>query len=258
MYQWNSMIRETTGKNVLPITKFKVFIMYTVCFRPLTLPNFLTSKKPVKSGKYGASKPPVRLPGYGSYSTGNGPSSAPVHEHDFTPSRGPSSSAGYSYGTNNNYDDYHDGPSYHHSSSTGPQSFVSMSSNFDEGEPEGMININHGSGYNSNDYQKYNYQPSSSKISSSYNSGRSSGHYDPLHPLRNYHSTGHDNEDMYTKLRQEYETKSRGTKSPYYHQYSNDYNEPSSTSVQSSLQNNAEKPPKKKAYWRMSYVQQND
>lgn len=251
-------MKETTGKNVSSTVKVKIIIMYTVCYRPLTLPNFLTSKKPVKSGKYGASKPPVRLPGYGSYSVGNGPSSSPVHEHDFTPSRGPSNSAGYSYGTSNNYDDYNDGPSYHHSSSTGPQSFVSMSSNFDEGEPEGMININHGSGYDSSDYQKYPYQPSSSKVSPSYNSGRSSGNYDPLHPLRNYHSTGHDNEDMYTKLREEYQTKrSGGSKSPYYHQYSNDYNEPSSSSVQSSLHENGEKPPKKKAYWRMSYVQQN-
>jgi len=226
----------------------------------------LDSKKSIKSGKFGKPKLPYRPSSgsYGSYNYGNrGPSTG--HIHDFTPVRGggrgssgSSGSTGYSYGTgtpNKYFDDYQDGPSYH-SSSNGPKSFVSMSSHVDNDEPDDVINIDHG-------YDPSAHHPSSStKVSPSYRGRTSSSHYesDPLHPLRDYHSTGHDDEGMYTRLRQEYQSKGRAKSqpsSPYYHSLG-DYNEPDSTSVHMTRHRDNDQPDgklhKKKTYW-MSYTQ---
>uniref|UniRef100_A0A2S2QBX3 Uncharacterized protein n=1 Tax=Sipha flava TaxID=143950 RepID=A0A2S2QBX3_9HEMI len=238
--------------------------------RPLTLPNFLDSKKPAKSSRYGApyKKPYARPSNYRSGGFGNGPppppssssSSLPVHGHDFVPLRG-TGAGGYSYGTGlpgKNFDDYHDGPSsYHHSSSSdGPKSFVSMSSNLNEDDLDGVINIDHGRAYDpSSDDRRYRpSSPYGAQSSSHYRSG------DPLHPLRNYHASDHQNEHMYDRLRQEYQRKSSvnpvASLSPYFQHY-NDYNEPSSTSVQSRRYDvDADGGDDgKKAYWSMSYTQ---
>lgn len=245
--------------------------MFT-CHRPLTLPNFLDTKKPVKSSKYSApfKKPYVRPPKFHSNSFGSdGPSSSsslPVHGHDFMPLRGSSGgAAGYSYGTglpNKNFDDYHDGPSsYHVPSSDGPKSFVSMSSNLDEDEPDEVINIDHGRAYDPSDDQRYQHSSSSPYGAKSSSHYQSSG--DPLHPLRNYHASDHDNEHMYDRLRQEYQRKSSANPavplSPYFQSHG-DYNEPSSTSVQSrrhdiDADGGGDKLDNKKAYWSMSYTQ---
>lgn len=216
----------------------------------------MSSKKPARPNGYGggSKSPYVRPSGYGPNSYGGGssgpPPSNPVHGHDFTPLRGSSDggSSGYSYGTgfsNQNFDDYYDGP--------GPKSFVSVSSNLDDGEPEGVLNINHGYGYGPSDDRPHRQSSASYGI-------RSSGHYesdDPLHPLRDYHSTNHDNEDMYARLRQEYETKGSSKSSPYFPNYG-DYQESSPNSVLISKQysdDNSGSPQRKKAYWSMSYVQ---
>lgn len=237
--------------------------------RPLTLPNFLDSKKPFKSSdKYGGGykSPYVRPSGYepnsyddGSYG-GPSPSSNPaVHGHGFTqPQRGISNgddySAGYSYDTrvptNQNFDDYHDVP--------GPKSFVSVSGHSDDGEPGDVLNVNHGYAY---DYSPDDRTPPHRQSSVSYGV-RSPGRYesdDPLHPLRDYHSTGHDGEeDMYAKLRQEYRTEGSEMSSPYFtNGGGGEYHEPSPTSVQQSKRygdGSSDKPQRKKAYWSMSYV----
>lgn len=169
------------------------------------------------------------------------------------------SSGGYSYGTgssNKHFDDYHDGPSSYHSSSDGPKSFVSMSSNLNEDDLDEVINIDHGRAPDPSEDQRY-------YSSSSPYGAKSSSHYqssDPLHPLRNYHASDHDNEHMYDRLRQEYQRKSSVNPvvslSPYFQHY-NDYNEPSSTSVQSRRHDfdTDGDSDKKKAYWSMSYTQ---
>lgn len=300
-----------------------------MCVRPLTLPDFLDSKKSVNSGKFGGpksppypSRGPPTHPGYGgpSQSYGIDPSSQnygtdplsqsygndipspllPGHGHDYKPLRGigggsaglqggSNPSAGYSYSSlsdknnkYNSYDDYHDGPptsSYYNqfSSSDGPKSFVAVSGHLsgDDDPDGGVININHGNDYDSasDRPQAPHHLPSSSKNSASYKSGGGgiSGRYDyqhritdPLHPLRNYHSIEHNNEDMYTKLRQEYQTKRAkptvsSPVSPHY-SYNDDFNEPSPTSIElrhvkSDNSGSGDKAPKSKAYWRMSYTQ---
>lgn len=230
--------------------------------RPLTLPNFLNSKKPFKSNKYGNEykSPYVRPSSYspnshdGSrYSSGPFPSLNPaVNGHDFTPLRGNSGSdsAGYSYSTglsNQNFDDYHDGP--------GPKSFVSVSTNLDNGGPEGVLNINHGYGY---DYSSDDQTPHRQSLASY--DVRSPDQYestDPLHSLHNYHSTTHEDEDLYGKLKQEYDTRGGEKSSPYFPNYG-DYQESLPTSIQPSKQYSDErndKAQRKKAYWSMSYVQ---
>lgn len=241
------------------------------------MPNFLDSKKPVKPNRYGASKSPyAHRPSYGGSKGygGSGPTSLPGLGHDFKPSRGVSGggggggSAGYSYSSgipSKGFDDYNDGPSYRSPSSAGPSSFVSVSSSTGEDDPDGIINIDHGTaagdGYDPADDHRYRYrQPTSSP--------KGSGRYeDPLHPLRDYHSTAHDGEDMYVRPRHEYRSKGRASKSPaapsspYYRPpHFDDYGEPSSTSVQSKRpstwdERNDGGGGKGKAYWSMSYVQ---
>lgn len=229
----------------------------------------MDSKKPTRPSKYSAPyKKSYARPSsnYHSNSFGHdGPSSSlPVHGHDFTPLRGSSGGpAGFSYGAgppSKHFDDYPDGPASYHHSSDGPKSFVSMSSNLDEDEPDEVINIDHGRAYDPADDQRYHSPPSSPY------GAKTSGHYqssDPLHPLRNYHASDHDNEHMYNRLRQEYQRKSSANRavpsSPYFPHYS-DYNEPSSTSVQSrrhdvGTDGDGDKLDKKKATWSMSYTQ---
>jgi hypothetical protein len=214
------------------------------------LPNFLDSKKPVKSSKYGASKTPKYHPprpsSYKSYGSGSSSGASPLlHGHDFVPQRGGSggsfggagggsSAAGYSYGvggskqSDGEFDDYRDVPSPYsgHSSSVsggGPKSFVSMTrSNSDETDPRDIININHGQGsYDvvegpSRDYRGYDYEDDT------------------------YHGHG---------------TAKSLPKSPYFYRGGDFAYEPSSTSVQSRLHDADDKSPKSKAYWSMSYVQ---
>lgn len=256
----------------------------------------MDSKKPDKPVKYGASKSPPypsrgppSHPGYGgpSQSYGNDftSPSVPGHGHDFTPIRGGGGSAGYSYSSSpdgdnryNSYDDYHDGPSpVFNQYSTGPKSFVSVSSHLsgDEDPEGGVINIDHGRDYDSTVDRPQGYPSPSSKNSPSYSGGGGkSGRYDyhraadTSRPSRNYHSTGHDAGDAYPRPRQGYQTKetsapSLAPSSPYY-SYGEDSNEPSPTSIESRLAKNGNpgnsgrgvgKDPKSKAYWRMSYTQ---
>lgn len=227
----------------------------------MTLPNYLDAKKPSKSHKY---KPPA-YSSRPSNSYGSGLSS--VHGHDFKPFRGGSGSYSYSAGLppRKHFDDYHDGPSsspyhdrlsspYHHyptSSSDGPKSYVSMSTNLNDDDSDGVIAIDHGRGGDEEDASD-NYRHQS----------------DPLHPLRGYHASDHDHDhDMYARLRQEYQKKSgKSSLSPYFQQHG-DYNyEPSSVysrrheaSSDDDGDDGADegdgKSPRKKAYWRMSFVQ---
>jgi len=216
----------------------------------------LDSKKPVKSSKYGASKAPSypRPPAINSYGSGGSSGASPLlHGHDFVPMRGGSngggiggvgggsSAAGYSYGvggglqSEDEFDDYRDVPSPYSShplsgGSGGPKSFVSMTrSNSDESDPGDIINIDHGRGA-----------------------------YDvvegPSRDYRGYSSADHDDEE--DAYRSHGPTKSV-PKSPYFYRSTDYAHEPSSTSVQSRIHDVDVdgKPPKSKAYWRMSYVQ---
>jgi len=219
------------------------------------LPNYLDSKKPVKSSKYGASKAPSypRPPAFNSYGSGGSSSASPLlHGHDFVPLRGKgsgggaggfgggSSATGYSYGvgsglqSDGDFDDYRDVPSPYSSrplpgGSGGPKSFVSMTrSNLDESDPGDVFNIDHGRGL---------YE----------------GVKGPPRDYRGYSSADHDYED--DTYRGHGPTKSTVPKSPYYYRSSDYAHEPSSTSVQSRIHDVDGKPPKSKAYWRMSYVQ---
>ncbi|XP_025192930.1 peroxidasin homolog [Melanaphis sacchari] len=223
--------------------------------RPLTLPNFLDSKKPVKSNKYGAPKAPTYHPrpfGYKNHGSGSSSSSSSaLHGHDFVPLRGGSSGGGfggvrggspaskYSYGvgggkqTDGEFDDYHDIPSPYSgrplsNSDEGPKSFVSMTrSNSDDVDPADVYNINHGQ-----------------------------GSYDVVEDTpRDYH--GHfsaDSDDEDDAYHGHGSSKSL-PKSPYFYRSGDYAYEPSSTSVQSRLHDADDKSPKSKAYWRMSYVQ---
>lgn len=246
--------------------------LFLFSLRPLTLPNFLDSKKTSSKPKtpYGPSKPYTRPPPAYGHSTG------PAHSHDFTPFRGGGGggSAGYSSRPlssykYNSYDDYHDdGGSYDRHRSFrpnggggGPKSFVSMS-NLDEDESDDVINIDHAAAlYEPGKAGTPSYGGEGTSAPSPYRGGGPLDGADPLHPLRDYHSTGHDDEHMYAKLRHEYQTKSaRPSKlsSPYYPQHQSDFlHEPSSPSVHSTrpVTDDREKPTKQKAYWRMSYVQ---
>ncbi|KAF0766189.1 peroxidase-like [Aphis craccivora] len=226
--------------------------------RPLTLPNYLDSKKPVKSSKYGASKKPKYHPrpfGYKGYGSGSSSgASSQLHDHDFVPLRGGGSgasfggtgggspAAGYSYGvgggkySDGEFDDYHDVPSPYSGlplsdSGRGPKSFVSMTrSNSDEADHGDIININHGHG--------------------SYDV-----HEGPSRDYRGYSSADHDDED---DTYHDHRITKSSPKSPYFYRGSDYAYEPSSTSIQSTqsrLQDAQDKPPKSKAYWRMSYVQ---
>lgn len=262
----------------------------------MTLPNYLDLKKTKPKATYRpSSKPYVHRPAaaYGDF----GGSQQQHYDFDFTPTRGGNGggsdgSAGYSYhgsppAAKYNYDDYHDeGPSsspydHYYSPSSGPKSFISVK-NADEDGPDGVINIDHGHRGDESSKVKGSspsYGASTKGSKKGPSGGGSYGHYyssgpsseadsDPLHPLRDYHSTGHDNEDMYIKLRHEYQSKaakpkttSSSSSSPYYYHRS-DYQEPSSTSVHSTRHaggaaedDSAVRPAKKKAYWRMSFVQ---
>lgn len=220
--------------------------------RPLTLPNYLDSKKPVKSSKYGASKAPSypRPPTFNSYGSGGSSGASPLlHGHDFVPIRGGgiggvgggSSSAGYSYGvgsglqSDGEFDDYRDVPSPYSGrplsgGSGGSKSFVSMTrSNSDESDHGDVINIDHGRGA-----------------------------YDvvegPSRDYRGYSSTDHDDEE---NTYHGHGPSRSVPKSPYFYRSTDYAHEPSSTSVQSRIHeiDVDGKPPKSKAYWRMSYVQ---
>jgi len=204
------------------------------------LPNYLDSKKPVKSSKYGASKAPSypRPPAFNSYGNGGSGSASPlVHGHDFVPLRGGGSSAtGYSYGvggglqSDGEFDDYRDVPSPYSGrpssgGSGGPKSFVSMTrSNADESDPGDVFNIDHGHG----------------------------AVRGPSRDYRGYSSADHDYEE--DTFRGHGPAKSV-PKSPYYYRSGDYAHEPSSTSVQSRIHDADGKPQKSKAYWRMSYVQ---
>lgn len=229
-------------------------MFFFIYHRPLTLPNYLDSKKPIKSSKYGASKAPSypRPPAFKGYGSGSGSGASPLlHGHDFVPLRGGSSgggirgvggaSSGYSYGvgsglqSDGEFDDYRDLPSPYSGrpfsgGRGGPKSFVSMTrSNSDEADSGDVINIDHGRGT-----------------------------YDVVEgPSRDYHgylSADHDDED--DTYRGHGPSKSV-PKSPYFYRSGDYAHEPSSTSVQSRIHDiDAEgKPPKSKAYWSMSYVQ---
>ncbi|XP_015365016.1 PREDICTED: uncharacterized protein LOC107162575 [Diuraphis noxia] len=222
--------------------------------RPLTLPNYLDSKKPVKSSKYGASKAPSypRPPAFNSYGNGGSSSASPLlHSHDFVPLRGKgngggtggfgggNSATGYSYGvveglqSDGDFDDYRDVPSPYLSrpllgGGDGPKSFVSMTrSNSDEADPGDVFNIDHGRG--------------------SYG-----GVKGPPRDHRGYSSADHDYED---DTYRGHEPAKSVPISPYYYRSGDYAHEPSSTSVQSKIHDTDGKPPKSKAYWRMSYVQ---
>ncbi|XP_050429351.1 peroxidase-like isoform X2 [Adelges cooleyi] len=222
--------------------------------RPLTLPKFIDADRPSSRP---SSRPKHRgKPDYNSYSSYN----SNPHEHDFKPSRGthsmgrpyspsysaaPYSSAGighdYSslssskpYSGPKSYDDYLDP-----SGGGGPKSFMTVGNYEDSSDGGDVISIDHGEAYES------------SKTSPSERSGsRYTREDDPLHPLRDYHKTGHDNEEMYSRLRDEYRSRSKPKGSSF--DDGDDQNEPSSSSV-----NYRATPEKKKnnAYWRMSFVQ---
>lgn len=166
------------------------------------------------------------------------------------------SPAGYSYGGgggNQHFDDYHDGPS-----STGPKSFVSVSNRLNgEGGPDGVINIDHQA-----------YAGPAPRPYRGDTGGADDYEPDPLHPLRDYHATGHDDEDMYVRLRHEYQSKARAQPSPYFRDYGY---EPSSNAPVRSTGHRDQRSRhggggggggvgnggarESKAYWRMSYVQ---
>jgi len=245
-----------------------------VSYRPLTLPNYLDSKKPVKSHKPSYYARPASS-SYGSQSYGDGGS---AHGHDFIPLRGSSDyggddAAGYSYGVgapNKYFGDYQDGPppppptsssSYH---TAGPKSFVSVSSRLKEYAPDGaVINVHHGYGYDTADDGRYRHRPYHAPAAD-YESDESG---DPLHPLRDYHSTAHDDEDMYARLRHEYQSKARKSpalpaSSPYFVSArgaggDDDYGEPSSSRAEWTRQRDVDgqAPKKQQAYWRMSFTQ---
>lgn len=192
--------------------------------RPLTLPNFLDSKRPVKSHKPSYHGRPAPGSYYGSYDYGGS-----AHGHDFTPLRGERAGSyrgggaddpsGYSYGASDKYfgGDYGSrGPpppptpsssSYY---TAGPKSFVSVSSRLKEYAPDGAaIDVDHGYGYDTAAYDddddggRYRYRgggtgggPTDPRAAD-YESAdvESAGGGDPaLHPSRDFRSRHHDGE----------------------------------------------------------------
>jgi len=229
-------------------------------YRPLTLPNFLDSKKPGKSTVSHSRRPYTIYGGSGGSS-----SSSVVHGHDFKPSRGSSGGglSGYSYGTGGgpHADDYHDGQlsPYHSPPVTGPKSFVSVSSDLGEDVADGAYNVDHAPNgydyYSSGD--RSGYRSPSYDYAGNHDRALPSGRYE----TDDYRSPGPDDENVYPRFGHEYSANDGAEKSsPYYpSNLYGDYSEPSSTSVQSSRRSNIDgggkSPRKQKAFWRMSYVQ---